>query len=192
MLTPEGFESLLAALDSDRARAGEKYEIIRQKLTYFFEGRRCTSALELVDETIDRVARSILRGEQVRSFGSYSVAVARNVLQEYWRDSRRRSVPLGDLAPSHEPLQPAEADDARDQVDRLRECYARCLAALPPEKRTLVLAYYQGEKREKIENRGRLAKRFRLSLRGLRTKAFRIRQALEASVIACLGEENRQ
>src|SRR5919198_4623480 len=55
-LTQEAFDYLLAWLDADRERAGEKYERIRRRLIMIFPCRRCPDAEELADETINRVA----------------------------------------------------------------------------------------------------------------------------------------
>ena len=42
-MTPEEFEALLAQLDPDRERAGERYETIRRKLVRLFEWRGCAA-----------------------------------------------------------------------------------------------------------------------------------------------------
>jgi len=47
----------------------------------------------------------------------------------------------------------------------------------------LILRYYQGEQRAKIENRRALAERLGLTINALRIRASRIRSRLEACVI---------
>ena len=83
-LTREGLEALLAFLDPDRDRAGEKYQQIRQRLVKMFECRGLTPPEEPADETMDRVARRLAEGEHVRAGEpmAYFHGVARNVLRE--------------------------------------------------------------------------------------------------------------
>jgi len=60
LLTQEAFDNLLAWLDPDRERAGQKYEDIRFKLIRNFARRGCSIAEDLTDETINRVSRKAL------------------------------------------------------------------------------------------------------------------------------------
>ena len=78
------FDRLLSLLDSDRERAGERYELIRQKLTKFFQWRGCSEPEEYADRTIDRVARKVGEGAEIRSSEAYAFfhGVAVNVLRE--------------------------------------------------------------------------------------------------------------
>jgi hypothetical protein len=66
VVTQSAFDRMLAELDPDRERAGEKYEQIRQKLMKFFQWRGCSSsaAEEHTDRTIDRVARKVEEGAE--------------------------------------------------------------------------------------------------------------------------------
>src|SRR5215470_10383215 len=59
-------QNLLVRLDSDWNRAGEKYEELRRTLIKFFEWNSCFPAEDLVDETLDRVAKK-LDVEEVRN-----------------------------------------------------------------------------------------------------------------------------
>ena len=54
-LSQEAFDRLLAWLDPDRDRAGERYEEIRRKLIGIFLRRGCSTAEDLTDEAINRV-----------------------------------------------------------------------------------------------------------------------------------------
>jgi len=64
-----------------------------------------------------------------------------------------------------------------DRVDR-------CLQQLDADERTLILEYYQGEQRTKIEQRRKLAARLGLTPNALSIRACRIRGRLEACVLA--------
>jgi hypothetical protein len=59
---------------------------------------------------------------------------------------------------------------------------------LTPDSRELVLQYYQGEKKAKIDHRKRLALRMGIGLNALRLRAFRIRETLYQCVQNCLGQ----
>jgi DNA-directed RNA polymerase specialized sigma24 family protein len=75
------------------------------------------------------------------------------------------------------------ADEAEHQG--LMACFDRCLAALPTDSRSLVLEYYVAERREKIDNRRRLAQRIGLSESALRNRVQRVRDRLERCVETC-------
>src|SRR4029453_5040025 len=88
VLTEDAFEKLLAQLDADRERAGEKYERIRHKLIKFFEWRGGASPEEYADRSIDRVARRVYEGAELRVSDPYLYfhGVALKVLKEHWRE----------------------------------------------------------------------------------------------------------
>jgi hypothetical protein len=56
----------------------------------------------------------------------------------------------------------------------------------PDLARDTILAYYQGDKRTKIENRKRLAQRLNLSVKTLRMQTLRLREKLESCVVDCV------
>jgi DNA-directed RNA polymerase specialized sigma24 family protein len=181
--TGEGLEALLRALDPDRERAAGAYEDLRRRLLRFFTWRRGQWPDELVDDTLDRVARRLAGGEVIHSgdVGRYSVGVARNVLRESWHHEQRAVAPA---ALEHAPRghgQPAVDDEAR------LECLERCLAALDPPSRELVLGYYQGEGPANIAGRRVQAARLGLAAGALRIRVHRLRLKLEACVRNCLA-----
>lgn len=181
-LTREGFEALLAQLDPDRERAGERYETIRRRLVRLFEWRGCATPEELTDETFNRVARRMAEGIELRSSDPYGYfcGVAHLVYKEVFRRSLRehRAMESGGW-----PLQ-ASSSDAEEPPDRRRECLRRCLERLPREKRDLLLRYHQGQ--NNIRNRQALANELRIPLNALRIRVHRIRRQLEDCVHECL------
>ena len=183
-LTPEAFDKLLASLDPERERAGEKYEQIRGGLVCFFEWRGCPSPEDHADETINRVARKLDEGLPISDPFTYVYGVARMLLLEIYKGRERERAALSDLASSAPPAPP----DAEEEAEaRLRlDCLRRCLGGLPPESRDLITAYYQGEKRAKIDNRRGLAGRLGSPLNALRLRARRLRAALEECVGGCV------
>ncbi len=178
-LTPDAFACLLARLDPDPQRAGEEYERLRRALLVFFRGRGCEQCEELCDETLDRVARRLGEGGQIDDPARFAHGVALRVWQETWR--RRPARPLHE---AHLPSASASANDGPED-----ECLARCLARLPAVDRELILAYYAFDKRAKIDHRAQLARALGVALTGLRTRAHRIRAALETCVRACLAAD---
>ena len=61
-LNAPAFQRLLARLDADPARAGERYEDLRRTLVRFFEWRGAPFPDDHADETFDRVARRLDEG----------------------------------------------------------------------------------------------------------------------------------
>ena len=84
---------------------------------------------------------------------AYARGIARLVLLEWQR--RPAEVPIDGRREFADVPAPA-----LDEDEPLRACFDRCLEALSPESRTLVLEYYVAERRAKIDNRRRLAQRF--------------------------------
>jgi DNA-directed RNA polymerase specialized sigma24 family protein len=183
-LTKGSFDALLARLDPDRDRAGERYEGLRQRLLRIFEVRGCAGGEDLVDETLDRVTRRLEEGEQILDLSAYIGGVARLVAREAWR--RQTKVAGEEEAPA------AAAVVEDDDDEQIAECFDRCLASLPDESRQLILQYYRGERREKIDERQAMADNYGIPLNALRNRAHRIREKLEACISTCLGNEMKR
>ncbi|MGH9902801.1 MAG: hypothetical protein ACRD68_13415, partial [Pyrinomonadaceae bacterium] len=100
----------------------------------------------------------------------------------------RAPVSLDELSgPAQAALSPcatAGEEDAREEREKLLECFERCLQSLDHDRRALILEYYHGKQRDKIENRRALAARFGLTINALSIRACRIRDRLES----CVGE----
>ena len=180
MLTQAELDKLLACLDPNRERAGEKYEQIRAGLVKFFEWRGCSFSQDHADETINRVARKLDQGEELRDVYSYVYGVARMLILEIQKESAKQRAAF-----THLPTQ-AVAEEFVD-LERRAECLKGCLTTLPPSSRDLIMRYYQGDKRTKIENRRTLAETLGVSLEILRIRAFRLRERLAACIDECLN-----
>lgn len=192
VLTADAFAALLENLHPDRERAGTEYERIRQKLLKFFKWRGCSDPEEYADRTIDRVARRIMEGAELRVRDAYLFfhGVALNVLKEHWRGPAPDSGTLDDLPPSlspaDDPAEIREREERRQDQERQLECLDGCLQTLPAESRELVKKYHQSEGRAKIEGRKELAALLKIPLNALRIRVFRIRTELEVCVDSCL------
>jgi RNA polymerase sigma factor (sigma-70 family) len=184
-LAGPAFDALLRALDPQRDRAAEKYEEMRQRLRRFFVWRGARWPDELVDETIDRVARRLAGGETIRAadLARYFVGVGRNVLREAWQHERQRG-PESGLEGVAEVAAPADVPpgDAEARLD----CLDRCLAEMPADTRELVLRYYQGEGGGRVGDRRTLAAQLGVSPGTLRIRLHRLRARLEACVRRCM------
>ena len=174
-LNQKDFDELLAWLDRDSAKAGEKYEKIRTRLIQFFLNRQCYEAEDLADETINRVARkpeewkNTYAGEPVR----YFYAVARNVCREHRRQQNKALHPPPEVS--------------RDELEPYLECLDSCLAKLPEDNRTLILPYYEEQRAAKISSHKEIGNRMRLNPGALRARVYRIRSKLRACVEECIG-----
>lgn len=177
----EYFDSLLEWLDSDRDRAAEKYEMIRQSLIQIFIWKGCLEAESLADETFDRVMLRVpeLRETYVGNPSVYIHAVAKKLLAEH---TRVRTVRLETLVPPN----PRTTDI---ENEKMSDCLERCLLNLSPYSRDLILDYYSKEHSKKASHRKDLGEKLGVSVTQLRVRMFRIRKTLEACIGACMGHE---
>ena len=175
VLTREAFDALLGWLDPDRERAANRYEEIRRRLIRFFTGRRCASADDLTDETMNRVARKVQEGlVYTGDTAPYFYAVAHNVYLEHVKQK------------PHVPSPPPPRD--AEEVEREHACLELCLERLRPRSRELIREFYKEEKNAKIEHRKNMAERLGMTTNALRIQAHRIRQVLHECVRQCLSQ----
>ena len=95
-LTREAFDRLLDALGPDRDSAGTRYLEIRRNLVRLFEWRGCPTPDEYADETLNRCARKIGEGEEIRDVATYCIGIARMLVREMSRDRSQQARPLED------------------------------------------------------------------------------------------------
>jgi DNA-directed RNA polymerase specialized sigma24 family protein len=183
-LSPDAFKALLASLDPDPDRAGERYEDIRIRLVKFFEWRQSPCPEELADETLDRVGCRLRADATARPDNrpAYLYGIARNVLRESWKE-RSTARHRARLAPA----EPAVPTADTESEERRLECLDRCLGGLPEDSRELILQYYQFDRGDQIEHRRRIAEAHRIPLNALRVRVHRIRATLEPCVRDCLS-----
>ena len=184
-LTPEAFDRLLLAFDNDRETAGEKYLSLRRNLVRFFEGRGCQMAEDYADESINRIAKRIYEGEEVQEINHYCYGVARFVWLEALKEKDKEEKFVNEL-PTLQIVNPNYEDD--ENTTKL-DCLQNCLQKLPIESRELITKYYQGEKREKIETRQKLAEGLGIPMQALRSRAIRLREKLETCTVSCLRKK---
>ena len=178
-VTQAAFDYLLAWLDADRERAGEKYERIRRRLIRIFTCRGRPDAEELADETINRVTLKAteVSKEYVGDPALYFYGVAQKVFLESVRKP-------------HAAIATPPAPDKSDDDEREYECLERCMEQVSPGNRELVLEYYREDKRAKIEHRKEMALKLGIALNALRIRAYRIRSVLQQCVRDCVGQSS--
>lgn len=183
-LTATAFDKLLSNLDANRERGSEKYLLLRRNLVRFFEGRGFSEADEAADEICNRLARKLDAGDSIENINQYSYGVARMLVLELYKQRTREQNALNELKPKTEITL-----DERDETGFRLECLNGCLNDLPAENRELILTYYTGDGREKIENRRRLAEKMGVPQNALRNRAVRLRDRLKILVSRELKKE---
>jgi DNA-directed RNA polymerase specialized sigma24 family protein len=182
ILTEEAFAKFLICLDPDPARAGEKYEELRDALVKFLAWRGAHFPEELVDETFNRVARKLYEGEVIRDVVAYCHGAARGVFLQSLEDPRNKRVELGEL----KAIVPQEPD----LTDLQLECLTHCLSQLTAEYRELIIEYYQDEGRKRIDHRASMAERLGIQPNTLRARVRRVRGKLERCIMQCCKDRN--
>src|SRR5947199_9726181 len=185
-LTAESFAKLLACLDSDRERAGEKYEDLRRTLIKFFEWRGAPFPEDQTDETLSRVARKLAEGVEIKNVGGCCYEVARLVCLEVWKGTDSKHEPL---AANHQNTASANTADSALERELLLGCLEECLSRLPAENRALIVEYYQDERRDRIGRRKALADALGLRREALANRAQRLRDKLEQCVTRCFNKK---
>jgi DNA-directed RNA polymerase specialized sigma24 family protein len=185
-LTPEAFTAFLTRLSPNPEIAGEKYEDLRRQLIRFFEWRGSRIADELADQTLNRVMRKIDEGEEIeKNILALSLGIARFVLMEYRRLPDNRKVEIEELFTVAAPSVRQEGDD-----DLWLVALKECLRRLPEDDRQLIVEYYQEDKQAKIDSRKALAAKLGISMNTLFSRAKRIRDRLERSVLDCVERKS--
>jgi len=171
-LTQAAFDGLLACLDSNRDIAADRYLRMRRDLVRLFEWRGCYTPDDYADETINRCARKIEQGEEIRDLAMYSIGVARMLLREMCRDRSRQARSLDEIPELCG--WPKIRSDLEHGVEALR----LSLEQLSHDDRFLILNYYKGDKSDKIKTRKMLSELFGIGTSTLRMRAMRIREKL--------------
>ena len=187
----EGLGLLLNWLGPEPELAGQRYELIRQKLITMFAARSCICPEDLADATFDRVARKLptLLADYEGDPAPYFYGVAKKIHLEYC------SKPLsfrfsGDLS-GNEAITGAQAAD--EEHLRMLEKIDEALSELSAIDREIILRYYAAcDGREKIEERRALARQFGMRPGVLRLRAFRIRSRVRDYVVRAIEREANQ
>jgi RNA polymerase sigma factor (sigma-70 family) len=179
--------------NGDQDSGGQKYEEMRQKLISYFDRRGCRFPEDLADETLNRVAQRLDEKGSITNVtpAQFCYIKARQVLHEYWRRPEQKEIALEDLPVNDQPDQgtflATNPKDEQDEQEKWMECLEGCLQKLKPQDHELIIKYYYGEERVKIDNRQKLAEELGISSKTLVVRALRIRKRLEDCVKKCVG-----
>jgi DNA-directed RNA polymerase specialized sigma24 family protein len=114
-------------------------------------------------------------------------------LREFRLNPEKNAISIDHLeSPQHPSENPLTANLERTEkklLEQLLECLDGCLQELPDKERKIIMVYYEGEYGSRIENRKKVAKRFRMNINNLRIRVFRIRAKLEQCVALCRNKK---
>lgn len=186
-LTSQAFVRLLERLGDDEEQAAKKYEDLRHTLIRSFEWRGAPFPEEHADETLNRLARKLDEGVEIRNIGEYTYTIARLVWLEALKGNRNRITPLDEID-----VEPAALDTSAEIAEKEARlnCLDDCLDALPADSRDLIMEYYVDEKRGRIDRRRDLAQRLGLRRDALANRSQRLRDKLEQCVTRCLNKKS--
>ena len=189
--TSQAFQRLLNWLDEGAASDGQKYLEMRQRLVAYFDRKNCSTPDELADETLNRVARRLEEEGVTESEtpARYCYIVARFVFMEYLRRAQKDHALIDDIRPHGNDFAAPEADHEKEIKEKRLNCLEQCTDKLEPLNRKIIIRYYTGKERIKIDNRRQLAEELRITMNALSIRACRIRDKLEACVRQCVGTE---
>ena len=187
-LTSQAFIRLLARLGDDPEEAATKYEELRRTLIRYFEWRGAPFPEEHADETVNRLARKLDEGVDIRNLNDYTYSIARLVWLETFKGSDKRHESLDEI--QYEPIALDTSREVTEKENSL-DCLDDCLDALPYASRDLIMEYYVDEKRDRIDRRRVLAERLGLRRDALANRAQRLRDKLEQCVTRCLQKKER-
>ncbi len=188
-ISAEAFERFLGWLDNGSASNGESYLVMRKRLLAYFDRKNCNNPDELADDTLARVARRLNEEGEIRADApaQYCYTVARFVFLEHLRNKEKTSVSLDDPSANRMTLGIAasEPDQESELKERLMACLDKCTGELGEDTREMIIRYYHGNERAKIDNRRSIASKLGISMNALSIRACRIRDKLEACVKEC-------
>ncbi|HEX8141196.1 MAG TPA: hypothetical protein VF553_01280 [Pyrinomonadaceae bacterium] len=214
-LNRQAFDGLLEWIDAERDRAALEYERIRKELLGYFSryGAR-TVAEDLVDLTIDRVAKLVesplferadAADRQYRDKLPYFKKTARYIYLEYLNSSSiKKTVDLSEeeLREAVRRAEPRSFDEWKNEtrekikLEYEHDCLEQCEQLLTPTNRRLIKLYFQGASETKkelegegertIDKRKTLAEQLNVSLNTLRVRIHRIRGMIEECVVDCV------
>ncbi len=190
VITLSALARLLEWLDEGKNSDGEKYLEMRHRLVAYFDRKNCLTADEFADETLNRVARRLEEEGKIESEtpAKYCYITAKFVFMESLRGADKKNVPLDDVLKQSKANQFAAAEEEINLKEKMLDCLEECTGKLEAANRDIIVSYYYGEERIKIENRRALAEKLGISTNALTIRACRIRDKLENCVGKCAGE----
>ena len=186
-LSESAFHSFLEWLDDGEASEGQRYLEMRDRLVSYFDRKNCINPDDLADETLNRVARRLEEEGEINTDtpAKYCYTVARFVFLEHLRGRDTKNVQLDELGTGG--LASPNISNEAEVKEQMLRCLEKCTNSLDGQSRDVILRYYLGDQREKIDNRGALAKSLGITANALAIRACRIRYKLEDCVGKCMA-----
>ncbi len=181
-LAGEAFEALLDRLSPDREQAALQFEEHRRYLITLLTYAGAADPEHLADTTLDRAAKRLSDREAIDNIRAWLRGAARMVLLESQTEIRREANAAARAAAG---ASMAELR-AGAEVDHL--LLEECLDRLTAENRSLIERYYRPQEKSLLEARRQLSIEFGITSENLRTRALRLRKALEE----CLRKRRAQ
>ena len=159
---------------------------MRARLVAYFDRKNCSAPDDLADETLNRIARRLKEEGQIETEtpAKYCYIMARFVFMESLRAQAKEEALQSEI--QREAGGGRQDPDDRELRERMLDCLDECTEKLEVTQRELILSYYIGKQRAKIENRRALAKSLGITINALSVRACRIRDKLEACVRQCV------
>jgi hypothetical protein len=173
--TATAFERFLSWLGPDPESAGQKYESIRNRLIMMFKARRCAFPEDLADATFERVVRKMtdLTIELTVDPARYFYGVAKKIYLEHQREITAKRWKSESSIAASAVTQDEELENRLQQLDE-------ALMMISNADRELILKYYAGSGRDKINHRRALGEQFGLGPNALRLRVYRIRKEIKS------------
>jgi RNA polymerase sigma factor (sigma-70 family) len=191
-LSEASFSRFLKWLDEGTDSEGRNYIEMRRRLVSYFDRKNCLSPDDLADETLNRVARRLEEEGTIESEtpAKYCYTVARYVFLESLRSNQDQHKSIDEVTErKKKEFAAPETNDGKELKEKMLACLEQCTAKLDPQSRDLIIRYYYGKERAKIDNRRAMAEALGISVNALSIRACRIRDRLEECVRKCAGSE---
>lgn len=191
ILEKPSFRRLLVWLDHGVDSGGQRYLDMQQRLVAYFDRRNCSAPDELADETLNRVARRLEEEGVVESDvpARFCYTTAKFVFMERLREAKRADLTLDQMRRLDSGNEQLLTNEAAAEKESRLQCLDACLGNLDSANRELIMRYYVGKERTKIENRRALAQSLGITMNALSIRACRIREKLERCVCECIAKQ---
>lgn len=178
----DNFVELLAWLHPDPHFAAEKFEKIRQRIIKIFSNRGSRRPNEIFDETVSRICDKVktVAANYQGDPALYFYGVAKKVHGEFIREDSRF------IREDSRPFHKESASGNPEDVELRHYCLNQCLDQLPPDRRSLIMRFYEGDGQERISNRKKLADELGIDGKALSLRTLRIRRELLECIRECL------
>ena len=188
----ESFQDFLNWLNGGGNSDSQRYLELRQRLELYFDRKNCVAPSQLADQTLNRVIRKLKENGDINGVAplQYCHSVAKDVFLEALRADNRSPFypPVSTTNPKNVGRQPVTLQEPNAAPEQKKKI-AACVESLSSSDREVLVEYYRGPHRSRIEHRAALAARLGLTANALGSRAFGLRKRLEACIPGGLEKE---